>query len=76
MSNVIHASSLENGLNQANSWLIKSIGPILIVYGLILGGFRISMGDKNGLKQALYVALGGAIVTSSTSLKDMIISLF
>ena len=70
------ADKLTSGLNEINSWLMTIVGPAILVFGIVWSGYRLTLGDRDGLKSSLMITFGGGVVTAATSLKDLIVGFF
>ena len=65
----LYAAYADGGESQVQSFfdgtagfLIKTIGTGVFLLGLIVAGIKIASGDHNGLRSAVMVMIGGAII--------------
>ena len=66
------ADGLTEGLEGAYSWLITVVGPAVIVLGIVASGYFIVVGNREGTTKAIMSVIGGIIITSATSIVDLI----
>ena len=69
-------ADVTGGISSANSWLISTLGPLLIVLGLVVAGMCIVFGNREAAGKGVYVLIGGAIITSASEIKDLIVGFF
>ena len=73
MQNALFAADgLTEGLEGAYSWLITVVGPAVIVLGIVASGYFIVVGNRDGTTKAIMSVIGGIIITSATSIVDLI----
>ncbi len=53
-------------------FLIKVIGPGVLVIGVCMGGISMATGNEEGLQKGIYAALGGALIMMSRAILDLI----
>ena len=53
-------------------FLIRVIGPGILVIGVCMGGISMATGNEFGLKKGIVAALGGALIMMSRAILDLI----
>ena len=48
------------------SFIVSSIGPGIILLGIVLGGIFIAAGKPQGVHRCVYAIIGGFVITAST----------
>lgn len=65
-------AQLENFLEGIADFLIRVIGPGILVIGVCMGGISMATGDERGLQRGIVAALGGALIMMSRAILDLI----
>lgn len=55
-------SQVQSFFDGTSGFLIKTVGTGIFLLGLIGAGYKIATGDEQGLRQAGFVAGGGALI--------------
>jgi len=53
-------------------FLIRVIGPGILVIGVCMGGICMATGNEDGLRKGIVAALGGALIMMSRAILDLI----
>jgi len=53
-------------------FLIRIVGPGILVIGVCIGGISMATGDQRGLSRGIMAALGGAFIMMSRAILDLI----
>ncbi len=53
-------------------FLIRIIGPGILVIGVCMGGISMAVGNEEGLKKGIFAAVGGALIMMSRAILDLI----
>ena len=53
-------------------FLIRIVGPAILVIGVCVGGVSMATGNERGLNRGIMAALGGAIIMMSRAILDLI----
>lgn len=59
-------------LNGIADFLIRIIGPGILVIGVCIGGISMATGNEMGLRRGIFAALGGALIMMSRAVLDLI----
>jgi type IV secretory pathway VirB2 component (pilin) len=59
-------------LNGIGDFLIRIIGPGVLVIGVCIGGISMATGNEDGLRRGIFAALGGAFIMMSRAILDLI----
>lgn len=65
-------AQLENFLDGVADFLIRVIGPGILVIGVCMGGISMATGNERGLQRGILAALGGALIMMSRAILDLI----
>jgi len=65
-------AQLEAFLEGIADFLIRVIGPGILVIGVCFGGISMATGNERGLQRGIMAALGGAFIMMSRSILDLI----
>lgn len=65
-------SQLEEFLEGIADFLIRIIGPGILVIGVCIGGISMATGNEMGLRRGVFAALGGAIIMMARAILDLI----
>ena len=65
-------AQLEDFLEGIADFLIRVIGPGILVIGVCIGGISMATGNERGLQQGIFAALGGALIMMSRAILDLI----
>ena len=63
-----------NFFQQANNWIISSIGPGVITFGLIYAAFSGMSGRPDSVMKGVYVSVGGLLITAAPFISSQIVS--
>ncbi len=55
-------SQVQSFFDGTSGFLIKTVGTGIFLLGLISAGYKIATGDEQGIRQAGFVAGGGALI--------------
>lgn len=55
-------SQVQSFFEGTAGFLVKTVGTGVFILGLIVAGIKISAGDQNGLRNAVMVMIGGAVI--------------
>lgn len=70
------ASESETQLGQfldgIGDFLIRIIGPGILVIGVCIGGISMATGNEMGLRRGIFAAFGGALIMMSRAVLDLI----
>ncbi len=74
---VAHADSASEAqlgtfLQGIADFLIRIVGPAILVIGVCVGGVSMASGNERGLNRGIMAALGGAIMMMSRAILDLI----
>jgi len=61
-----------DGLDSASNWLISTIGPTVIILGIVTAGYFIVIGNREGTSKAILAVLGGILITSARAISTLI----
>ncbi len=53
-------------------FLIRVIGPGILVIGVCIGGISMATGNEMGLRRGIFAALGGALIMMARAILDLI----
>ena len=53
-------------------FLIRIVGPAILVIGVCMGGISMATGNERGLNRGIMAALGGAIIMMSRAILDLL----
>src|SRR5262245_1427072 len=56
------ADQIEDFMRNSTGWLVKTIGSGVFALGLAVAGIKIAGGDQGGLRNAVLVMIGGAVI--------------
>lgn len=59
-------------LEDIATFLIRVVGPGILVIGVAMGGIAMATGDERGLRRGIYAAMGGALIMLARSVLDLI----
>lgn len=59
-------------LEDVATFLIRIVGPSILVIGVAMGGIAMATGDERGLRRGIYAAMGGALIMLARSILDLI----
>lgn len=65
-------SQVQSFFDGTAGFLIKTVGTGVFVLGLIVAGIKVATGDQNGMRSAVMVMVGGAVIFLSKSLVAII----
>ncbi len=65
-------SQLQQFLTGIADFLIRVIGPGILVIGVCMGGISMATGNEMGLRRGIFAALGGALIMMSRAILDLI----
>ena len=63
---------IQTFLESAGSFLISSVGPGIVVIGIILAGISIALGNEQGMRQGALAIAGGALIMLARALLDLL----
>ena len=59
-------------LEQIGDFLIRTVGPGVLVIGISVAGVSMALGDEQGMRRGALAAGGGAIIMLSRAILDLI----
>ena len=59
-------------LEDVGTFLIRIVGPAVLVIGIAVSGISMALGNQMGLQRGMLAALGGALIMMARSLLDLI----
>ena len=59
-------------LEQVGDFLIRTVGPGVLVIGVSVAGVSMALGDEQGMRRGALAAGGGAIIMLSRAILDLI----
>ncbi len=59
-------------LEQIGDFLIRTVGPGVLVIGVSVAGVSMALGDEQGMRRGALAAGGGAIIMLSRAILDLI----
>ena len=59
-------------LERLGDFLIRTIGPGILVIGVAIAGVSIALGDEQGMRRGALAAGGGALIMLSRAVLDLI----
>ena len=65
-------SDLNAFLEGVGDFLIRIVGPAVLVIGVAVAGVSMALGDERGMKQGALAAGGGALILLSRAILDFI----
>ncbi len=65
-------SQLGDFLEGVAEFLIRIIGPAILVIGVSIGGISMATGNEQGLQRGIFAAFGGALIMMSKAILDLI----
>lgn len=65
-------AQLNTFLQGIADFLIRIVGPAILVIGVCVGGVSMATGNERGLNRGIMAALGGAIIMMSRAILDLI----
>lgn len=65
-------SDLQSFLQQIGDFLIRTIGPGVLVIGVAIAGVSMALGDEQGMRRGALAAGGGALIMLSRAILDLI----
>lgn len=65
-------AQLGDFLDGIADFLIRVIGPGILVIGVCIGGISMATGNERGLQRGIYAALGGAFIMMARAILDLI----
>jgi type IV secretory pathway VirB2 component (pilin) len=73
MQHMVFASDkFSKGLDSASNWLISTIGPTVIILGIVAAGYFIVIGNREGTSKAILAVLGGILIMSARAISTLI----
>jgi len=66
------ADKINQFFSSANSFIIKSIGPGVVLLGILIAGIFIALGRPEGVRRGVYAIMGGLMITASSWLYNLI----
>src|SRR5438552_1635326 len=66
------SSQVQNFFNGAAGFLVKTVGSGVFILGLVVAGIKIAGGDQGGLRNAVMVMIGGAIIFLAKPIVDIL----
>ena len=61
-------SQVQSFFDGTTGFLVKTIGTGVFVLGLVVAGMKVATGDQNGMRSAVMVMVGGAVIFLSKSI--------
>ncbi len=65
-------ADLQSFLQQIGDFMIRSIGPGVLVIGIAIAGVSMALGDEQGMRRGGLAAGGGALIMLSRAILDLI----
>lgn len=65
-------ADLGSFLEQVGDFLIRTIGPGVLVIGVSVAGVSMALGDEQGMRRGALAAGGGAVIMLSRAILDLI----
>ncbi len=65
-------AQLQQFLDGVGDFLIRIIGPGILVIGVCLGGISMATGNEMGLRRGIFATLGGALIMMSRAILSLI----
>jgi type IV secretory pathway VirB2 component (pilin) len=65
-------ADLGSFLEGIGDFLIKTVGPAVLVIGIAVAGISIALGDEQGMRRGTLAAAGGALILLSRAILDFI----
>lgn len=65
-------TDLQFFLQSVGDFLIRTIGPGVLVIGVAIAGVSMALGDEQGMRRGALAAGGGAIIMLSRAILDLI----
>lgn len=59
-------------LERAGDFLIRTVGPGVLVIGVAVAGVSMAMGEEQGIRRGMLAAGGGALIMLSRAILDLI----
>ncbi len=59
-------------LEQVGDFLIRTVGPGVLVIGVAIAGVSMALGDEQGMRRGAIAAGGGALIMLSRAILDLI----
>jgi type IV secretory pathway VirB2 component (pilin) len=63
---------LQYFLEQIGDFLIRTVGPGVLVIGVAIAGVSMALGDEQGMRRGAIAAGGGALIMLSRAILDLI----
>ena len=63
---------LQYFLEQVGDFLIRTVGPGVLVIGVAIAGVSMALGDEQGMRRGAIAAGGGALIMLSRAILDLI----
>lgn len=69
---IAHADAIKDFFDGMNTWIVSSIGPGIILFGIIIIGMNM-VGQVNpiGITRGTYTAIGGFIILAASSIYNI-----
>lgn len=64
-------ADLGSFLEQIGDFLIRTIGPGVLVIGISIAGVSMALGDEQGMRRGALAAGGGAVIMLSRAILDL-----
>jgi len=65
-------AQLGDFLDGIADFLIRVLGPGILVIGVCMGGISMATGNEHGLQRGILAAVGGALIMMSRAILDLI----
>ena len=72
-SQLFAADKVLNFFQKANNWVISSVGPGVITFGLIFAAFSGMNGRPESVMRGVYVSVGGLLITAAPFISSLIV---
>ena len=72
-SQLFAADKVASFFQQANDWVISSVGPGIITFGLIFSAFSGMNGRPESVMRGVYVSVGGLLITAAPFISSLIV---
>jgi len=72
LSSNVWADDISGAIESANSWVSDTLGPAILVLGILVAGIYIVLGNKIGMYKSFWAIAGGLVITLSSKIADLI----
>ena len=68
----VFGDDVSGAISSANSWISETLGPVILVLGILVAGIYIVLGNKLGMYKSLWAVGGGLVITLSAKIADLV----